>query len=210
MTATPFAAAQAFTRRANRPANRVRCVLSRSSSEPPCGRRAAGRALLASGACRLAARHAAAHGRRRGFRQPAGPGPVDRAGWAFAPGRIPAVPAGPPAAGFGYGWTRRPCRPVLLPVPARSWPTRSWRRPGPHRAGDRAVVAGMGGAVGARPATASRLGCGMGCCRPSGDPALLVTGSALTAGRLTTSRPAHRGADHRSARPASSAGSESR
>ena len=72
---------------------------------------------------------------------------------------------------------------------------------GSHRAGDRAVVAGMGGAVGARPATASRLGSGMGCCRPSVDPALLVTGSALTAGRLATSRSAHRGADHRSARP---------
>lgn len=59
---------------------------------------------------------------------------------------------------------------------------------GSHRAGDRAGVAGMGGAVGARPATASRLGSGMGCCRPSVDPALLVTGSALTAGRLATSR----------------------
>jgi hypothetical protein len=81
---------------------------------------------------------------------------------------------------------------------------------GSHRAGDRAVVAGMGGAVGARPATASRLGSGMGCCRPSVDPALVVTGSALTAGRLATSRPAYWGADHRSARPASSAGSEGR
>jgi hypothetical protein len=38
MTGTPFAAAQAFTRRANRPAIRIRCVSS-SWSSLPCSRR---------------------------------------------------------------------------------------------------------------------------------------------------------------------------
>ena len=39
MTGTPLACAQARTRRANRPANRIRCALSSVSSESSCQRR---------------------------------------------------------------------------------------------------------------------------------------------------------------------------
>ena len=39
ITGTPFAAAQARTRRANRPASRIRCASSSSSSQSPCHRR---------------------------------------------------------------------------------------------------------------------------------------------------------------------------
>ena len=39
ITGTPFAAPQALTRRANRPAIRIRCVLSSSASLSPCQRR---------------------------------------------------------------------------------------------------------------------------------------------------------------------------
>ena len=39
ITGTAFAAAQARTRRANRPGSRIRCASSRSASESPCHRR---------------------------------------------------------------------------------------------------------------------------------------------------------------------------
>ena len=39
ITGTPFALAQARTRRANRPASRIRCTSSSSASESPCQRR---------------------------------------------------------------------------------------------------------------------------------------------------------------------------
>jgi hypothetical protein len=39
ISGTPFAVAHALTRRANRPAIRIRCVLSSRSSLPPCNRR---------------------------------------------------------------------------------------------------------------------------------------------------------------------------
>ena len=39
ITGTPFAAAQARTRRANRPGSRIRCASSSSASESPCQRR---------------------------------------------------------------------------------------------------------------------------------------------------------------------------
>jgi hypothetical protein len=49
--------------------------------------------------------------------------------------------------------------------------------------GDRAVVPGVGRAVGARPAPTRRLGSGMGRCRSSLDQALPVAGLAVARGR---------------------------
>src|SRR6266487_1550694 len=71
MTGTSFAFAHAFTRRANRPAIRIRCVSSSCSSEPSCSRRRQVR--NPPGYARAESRRSARSGPRSHRSRPAGP-----------------------------------------------------------------------------------------------------------------------------------------
>ena len=179
-------------------------VAARGAVTPP---RAAGRAVLVSGACRLAAGRTVAHDRcRRAFRQPPGPGAGGpRRTVGGGPAGSGSVPAWPLAARLGYGWRQRGSWPALRPATVRGWPTRPWQGPLPPSSWGLCCSGWLGPAGGCLTGAGAQTGKQHGpLSDPSGPSASGRKASPDGRRRHHKAAQAHRAADHPSARPASS------